>query len=188
MAWECIVYVCAQYVTPNSVWDYTTIGEPIAPVTVGAPFCPTDVAQNSWYGSGTQDCPANSGFEDFPTAVGEDMYDLNITSLVASIQDERARRVGYVPTLTPYSFDSITTGDTIYGDHTTQEMMKDIKLAINQIQNVVVYNVTDGIPVRYQDIEEAKTKIDILRSECVCDGNCPAYTFCDCVGNCGCNY
>ena len=125
----------------------------------------------------------------FPNSVGDTIHNENMETLSLSINDERSRRG-----LSSFSFDSITGSDEggttlIYGNHSSQEMMKDIKDSINGISSgYVTYNVVDGQPLTYSQINEERTKIDYLRASCMCNSDCGGHQVCDCYNDCGCNY
>lgn len=132
--------------------------------------------------------------EVFPTAVGGKVYEENIVALAASINDERQRRNGNVADDFPFdniqgSDENPANGTLIYGNHTSQEMMKDIKTAINEISaGYVTYTITDGNKLTFAQINEARTKIDALRAACLCNSDCGGHLVCPCHGDCGCNY
>jgi len=162
--------VCGIYRAPNEVWNYDGSG------TAESPVCPTNVY--------------------FPTAAGQKIHDENFDRLQGSINDERARRVHIQTTLTPFVFDNITGseetggvgGTIIYGNNDTEEQMKDIKTAINEISSgYVTYATNDGTVVTFSSINEAKNKINSLRASCLCDSHCAPNTICACHVNCTCN-
>lgn len=164
----CTANYCTYNAPPNEVWNYN--------------------------GSGTSVTPGCSSNSTFPDSAGDPIYDENMDRLAGSINDERARRAakGY-PHLTPFVFDNIdgseeTTGTVIYGSNATQERMKDIKTAINQIAaGYVTYSTTDGTLVPWSSVREARDKINALRAACLCNSDCGPNTICACHVDCTCN-
>ena len=134
-----------------------------------------------------------SSVRPFPNSMGDTIHNENIETLAASINDERKRRNNEVSNNFP--FDSIvgsdesTTGTLIYATNSSQEMMIDIKTAINQIvSGFVRYNIYDGYTIRYSHIREARIKIDQLRAQCLCNSDCGGHLVCVCHTDCYCHY
>lgn len=165
---------CLTYVAPNGVWDYTKDGE-----TAGGG---ADIAYS---------CGANTS-NPFPTGVGGVIYNENVETLRRSINDERVRRGlgAYSWTPTPIDGSQETTpGDLIYGTNAgLDEAILQMKTAINNIRSIVSFTISDGNPVRYTQINELKTDINALRSECICNTDCGLNAVCSCYTNCGCKY
>jgi len=120
----------------------------------------------------------------FPTGAGSKCHDENIDRLAGSINDERARRgIG------SFSFTDVSGSDEGGGTHPSSATMDQIKLSINQIYSgYVTYYTRSGIPISASKLIEARTKIDSLRSNCLCNTDCGGNTWCDCHNDCGCNY
>ena len=173
---QCYVNVCSSYVPPNFAWDYTLNGE-----------------------NGAYACPGNSYA--FPTAAGQPIYDENIESLRASINDERARRgygaypftpdpiYGYDETGLPNgapdaSYISATDGGAYPGS-----AMLQLKNAINDMRaNWATASISEGGYVTYDIINHLRVRIDQLRAECFCNGDCGGHLICSCYGQCNCDY
>lgn len=173
---QCISNVCATNVSSNGIWDYTKDGENVA--GGGGNYVPYSCAAN-----------VDNPFPD--DGVSDVIYDENIETLRRSINDERLRRgLGlYTFTPTPITGTDESGTDLIYGDNAgLNEAIKELKTAINQIASVISFVVTDGVRIRYSHINELKTDLNSLRSECLCYGNCATKGVCSCYGDCGCDY
>lgn len=139
--------------------------------------CNTYVAPNEAWNYNATGAP-------FPDSSGDVIHDENMTRLALSINDERVRRG-----IPQFTFDTVTGGDIIYGNNASQEMMKDIKTAINGISSgYVTYTIVDGNPVTWLQIREAKNKIQALRNSCLCNSDCGGHLVCSCYHDCGCYY
>ena len=128
----------------------------------------------------------------FPTSSGDTIHNENLEQVALSITEELERR-----SLSAFSFDSILGseentpdgGTIIYGENPSQESMKELRDAINTISSgYVTYSTDEGTLLTYDQIDEARTNIDILRSTCVCNSDCGGHLVCPCYGDCGCAY
>jgi hypothetical protein len=168
----CTANYCSLHTISNTTFDYTDSGlaetavPPTATFTIGS---------------------------------GNDVKNENMDRLAASINDERQRRYDFGFTaLTQFPFSTITGTDNdgplegvlIYGNSAAnlKERMQEIKRAINQISSgYVTYDVSTNKRIKSAQITEAYDKIEYLRSECMCNGDCGPNTICPCHANCTCN-
>ena len=140
--------------------------------------CPSYKAPLGVYSYTTETWPSGAGTTQ--------VFDGNVHDLRGSIAEERTRRGLGAYSFTPgYSF----TSTPIYGQTATNtnEAIRELKTAINQIRSIVTISIVDGTPVTYAQIRHLRNKIEQLRAECICFGDC-AYTPCSCNGACACDY
>ena len=170
----CCSFGCAVYEGPDpNGWDYNGSGQGV-----------------------TAGCNSNVNF---PNSVGDTVYDENLDRLAGSINEERARRVGLYPTLTPYVFQDIDGTEENLPEETppngtlinknnvgnVQERFREITDSINQMSGGAVVIDYSG-NVKYATVRDAKDTLTALRAQCVCDFQCGANTNCPCHQNCTC--
>ena len=159
---QCTSNTCTGNIAANEVWDYSTD-------------------------------------EPFPDGVGNDtIHDENVERLRASINDERVRRSLYPGWSYPaWTFSPTLTGSdeggtsVIIGQDAsaTNEALRQCKDAINNMSaGLITVSFNDGSDVRSYHLRQMRDRLDNLRAECLCNGNCASRTYCSCKGDCGCDY